>query len=137
MKRSPADDAFSKCVRARTDYKCERCGKQFLPTSSGLHCSHVFSRRHRTIRWCAENAQALCYTCHEWYGGNPIESGKWVESVLGRGVIDLLIEKRNAKVKVSKQEEKEIASHYRIQLSILNDRREAGETGYLEFESYQ
>ena len=81
LKRSPADEAFSKCVRERANYCCERCGKGYDASSTGLHCSHHFSRRHRSIRWCGDNAMALCYACHEWYGGNPADSGAWLRGV--------------------------------------------------------
>lgn len=137
VKRTPADDAFSKCVRARTNYTCERCHKQYDKSSSGLHCSHNFSRRHRTIRWCKDNAIALCYSCHEWFGGNPLESGDWLRNKLGNGMIDILTEKKNSRVKVPKLEEKDIAKHYREQLKIIEQKRSDGEMGYIDFESWQ
>lgn len=119
MKRSPADDYFSKCIRANNDYTCARCNKVYDKSSSGLHCSHNFSRRHRTIRWCKENAIPLCYSCHQWFGGEPLNSGKWLEEFIGTGTVEILREKMNSKVKVSKLEEKEIATHYRDQLKKL------------------
>lgn len=137
IKRTPADDYFSKCVRARTDYVCERCGKQYDKSSTGLHCSHNYSRRHRTIRWCKENALALCFGCHQWYEGNPPESGRWLENKLGKGTIQLLEEKKNAKIKVPKFEEKEIAKHYREELKKIQEKRNQGEQGYIDFISWQ
>lgn len=137
VKRSPADAAFSLCVRESQDWVCECCGKVLERGSMGLHCSHIFSRRHRTIRWCKENAQALCFSCHQWYGGNPADSGKWIEEVMGEGAIEILREKRDSKVKVSKLEEKDIAKHYREQHKKLLERRANGETGPLSFESWQ
>lgn len=137
VKRKPADTAFSLCVREAANWACEKCGAVHERGSMGLHCSHVFSRRHRTIRWCKENAQALCFSCHQWYGGNPVDSGKWVEEVLGGGVIAILREKRDSKVKVSKLEEKDIASHYRAEHKKLLNRRANSETGPLDFESWQ
>ena len=103
----------------------------------GLHNSHIFSRRHRTIRWCKDNTQALCFSCHSWFGGNPADSGLWITELLGEGFIDLLREKRDSRMKVSKIEEKEIAKHYRAEHAKLLQRRADGETGILEFESYQ
>jgi len=61
------------------------------------------------------NALALCYSCHEWFGGNPADSGQWLASVLGEGWLDMLREKRDSRVKVSKLEEKDIAKFYRDQ----------------------
>lgn len=137
VKRSPADMAFSLCVREAQDWVCECCGKELERGSMGLHCSHIFSRRHRTIRWCKENAQALCFSCHQWYGGNPADSGRWVEEVMGEGAIEILREKRDSKVKVSKLEEKDIAKHYREQHKILLERRANGQEGPLDFDSWQ
>lgn len=137
MKHSPADAAFSKCVRERADWICEKCGKQYEEGSMGLHCSHIFSRRHRTIRWCGDNAQALCFSCHQWFGGNPADSGLWVTDLLGEGHMALLREKKDCGIKVPKTEEKEIAKHYRTQLEKIKSERSDGKTGRIEFESYQ
>jgi len=62
---------------------------------------------------------------------------QWFELEFGIGRIDLLREKMRSKVKVSKLEEKEIAKHYREQLKIIQDKREGGEIGYIDFESWQ
>ncbi len=137
LNRSPADDAFSKCIRLSVNYECERCGKQYDKSSTGLHCSHNFSRRHRTIRWCKENALSMCYSCHSWFADSPWESSKWLEGKLGVAAIEALVDKKNAKIKVSKLEEKDIAKHYREQLKILEQKRNDGETGYITFESWQ
>ncbi|MDG6880963.1 Bacteriophage Lambda NinG protein [Phocoenobacter uteri] len=137
IKRTPADDYFSKCVRARTNYTCERCGKQYDKSSAGLHCSHNFSRRHRTIRWCKENALALCFSCHSWYEGNPPDSGVWLEEKLGIGAVEILREKMNSKMKVPKTEEKDIAKHYREELKKIEKARANGVCGIVEFESWQ
>ena len=137
IKISPADSAFSKCVRERNDWTCERCHKQYDKGSTGLHCSHIFGRRARTIRWCGDNAQALCFSCHQWFGGNPLDATQWLTETLGQGHIDLLREKRENIVKVSKLEEKDIAKHYREELKTLEKKRAEGVTGRIEFVSYQ
>lgn len=140
IKRSPADEWFSKCIREAANHTCEKCGKVCGTTESPhefgrLDCSHIFSRRHRTIRWDKLNAVAHCFTCHNWFGGNPIEAGKWAENHLGRGGVELLQEKRDSRVKVSKLEEKEIAKHYREQHKKMLEARKNGEP--IDFESYQ
>lgn len=141
MKLSPSDIAFSQCVRASADHTCLRCGIQKPPTnrrgSSGMDCSHVYGRRHRTVRWCSDNAKCLCTGCHRWWHENPTESGKWYEDLVGIGFMERLTEKRNQMVKVSKGEEKLIARHYRLQLKIIEEKRADGETGMIPFESYQ
>jgi len=138
IKIKPADSAFSKCIRERVNYVCESCGKQYDRSSMGLHCSHFFSRRHRTIRWCSDNAASHCFSCHHTLGGNPIDFTHWIERYLGQVRLDILIEKRNdLSVKISKLEEKEIAKHYRKELKLLKEKRANGETGIIEFVSYQ
>ena len=137
VKSKPADTAFSKCVREAANWCCERCNTQYEKGAQGLHCSHIYSRRHRTIRWSSLNVQALCFACHQWFGGNPADSGLWVREWLGEGATELLQEKRDSKVKVSKLEEKDIAKHYREQFKILEAKRAEGATGKLEFESWQ
>lgn len=141
MKLSMADINFGKCVKAAQNYTCERCGRQSELGSKGMHTSHIFSRRHRTIRWCGggtpTNAQCLCFQCHDWFGGNPADSGKWVTEMYGEGAMDLLREKRDNKVKITKEEEKAIARHYKLQLAIIEEKRANGEQGVIPFESYQ
>ena len=129
MKISTTDSWFSKCVRKSASWTCERCGAVHNSSSMGLHCSHIFGRRHRTIRWCKDNAQSLCASCHNWFGENPADSGKWLVDVLGEGHLSILREKRDSMVKVSKTEEKEISDHYRKQFNSMKD----GD----DFESYQ
>ena len=132
MKISPADKAFSDCVREAADNTCARCGLQ-----GRVECSHIHGRRHRTIRWAKENAVAKCHGCHRWWHENPTEAAHWFQGQYGQGVIDRLREKLNCKVKVTKKEESEIARHYRLQLKGIRERRANGETGPLQFESYQ
>jgi len=136
MKRKPADTAFSNCVREAYDYTCVRCGKKYDRGSMGLHCSHIFSRRHRTIRWDKLNAKALCFSCHQWFGGNPIESGDWVRRWLGADRVELLIEKREQRFKVPKSDEKLISKHYKAETKKVMAKRDAGEQGYIDFVSW-
>jgi len=131
IKRKASDAEFSKCVRQASNWTCERCGSVHEKGSMGLHCSHIFSRRYRTIRWSKDNVQALCFSCHQWFGGNPADSGYWVTELLGEGHMALLREKRDNKVKVSKLEEKDIAKFYRAELKKL----ESGEIS--DFQSWQ
>lgn len=109
MKITAADSHFSKAIKLRDDNTCQKCGIQ----RDRMECSHVFGRRHRTIRWDMLNAKALCHACHRWWHENPTDSGKWFEKLFGEGRLSILIEKRDSRIKVSKLEEKEIARHYR------------------------
>jgi len=114
VKIKPADTWFSKCVRHAAGWACLRCGKQYTADDArGLDCSHIFGRRYRSTRWAKENAQALCMGCHRYFHEQPTESGLWVRELIGDGAYQLLVEKKEQIVKVSKSEEKEIAKHYK------------------------
>ena len=132
VKITPADKAFADCVKAAYDYTCQVSGVQ-----GRVELSHIHSRRHRTIRWCKENALPKCHYKHRWWHENPTEAGLWFLNKYGQGMVDLLIEKKNNKFKVPKSEEKEIARHYREQLKIIEAKRAEGQTGYIDFVSYQ
>ena len=66
-----------------------------------------------------------------------MDSGAWIESVLGSGVVETRREKMNSKYKIPKAEEKEIAKHYREQLKFINQKRFDGAQGFNVFVSYQ
>ena len=123
---SPADTAFSLCVRTAANYTCQKCGK----TDARMECSHIFSRKYRAIRWCKDNAMCKCNYCHRWWHQNPLDAAAWFLSKVGQGLVDILKEKRDSKVRVPKTEEQEIAKHYRAELKKL-------ENGAADFESWQ
>jgi len=133
MRISPADQAFSRCVRERDDWICQKCKTRYPRNSSGLHCSHHFSRRYRTIRWHPLNAMVLCYACHQWYGGNPLDSGRWLEAKIGPEAVAELRVLRDTPRKISKKTEKEIAAHYRRELKVMEKKRTDGVEGRVEF----
>ena len=84
IKTDKYDKRFSQLIRLR-DVVCQRCGK-----GGRLECSHVHSRRHKAIRWDTRNAKALCFTCHQWYGANPVEASEWLKSIVGERQYDIL-----------------------------------------------
>lgn len=132
MKRDIADTAFSNCLRAAHDNTCEMCGKQ-----GRMELSHVFSRRHMSIRYDKLNANCLCNYCHRQWHESPLAAEQWFTQMFGRGRFELLVEKKNQKAKGIKREKPEIAKHYREQLKIIEQKRADGEVGYIDFISYQ
>lgn len=64
IKRRRADQVFSKWIRARDKYTCQRCLKQYPGNSQGLHCAHCFGRRFESTRFDPDNCLALCFGCH-------------------------------------------------------------------------
>lgn len=140
IKRDPADNWFSKCVRERTDYTCEVCFKSYDRSSTGLHCSHYHGRANKSVRWHGDNAFAHCFGCHQKMGANPHEFQLWAEKTLGSGRYDILTERKND-INMAKQMFKDnkaghIAKHYKKQHAILSEKRNNGETEYLEFDDY-
>jgi len=77
MKRSKWDKVFSNAVRVRDKWTCQRCHK-FYPEGKrqGLHCSHFYGRAKYSSRFDFDNAEALCYGCHQYLGSHPEEHRK-------------------------------------------------------------
>jgi Zn finger protein HypA/HybF involved in hydrogenase expression len=137
IKRTPADDAFSKCVRERANWTCERCGRYFPEGSrGGLDCSHHHSRGNWSIRFDPLNAEALCYGCHSHEGGTQQRR----EAVLTDIEQEILFEKmrdRDLGRMARKTKGKgEIAKHYRMELKRMQELRDQGEAGRIEFIGY-
>jgi len=132
IKIKPADKAFADCLKTAHDYTCERCGNQ-----GRMELSHVYGRRHRTIRWCKDNGNCLCHYCHRQWHEDPLDSFYWFDEKYGEARRNFLTEKMHNRVKVSKLEEKDIAKHYREQLKLIEQKRLDGECGYIDFVSWQ
>lgn len=106
IKISPLDSLFSLYIRTLARWKCERCGKQFTPPTNGLHCSHYHGRRKKSVRFDPENADAICYGCHQFFGehredyadakGNKKQGyTSWKINKLGKVRFDLLTLRAN------------------------------------------
>lgn len=63
-----ADKLFSNYVRTRDNWTCQRCRRKFEPGSQGLHCSHFWGRGRENTRFDPDNADALCFGCHQLWG---------------------------------------------------------------------
>ena len=68
MKLRKADIVFSKWIRNRDKWRCQRCGHQHEENSRGLHCSHYWGRGRESSRFSPENCDALCFPCHRFWG---------------------------------------------------------------------
>ena len=76
----PLDKLFSSYIRAR-DNVCQRCGSS--GNLGSLQCAHFFGRARRSTRWDEENACALCFGCHQYFGSHPLEFVEWFKARLG------------------------------------------------------
>lgn len=77
IKIDKADKVFSLYIRTRDNWTCQRCKKQYTPPTSALHCSHFMGRGKEATRFDEENADALCYGCHQYFTSQPIEHYDW------------------------------------------------------------
>jgi DNA-directed RNA polymerase beta' subunit len=136
MKRDKYDAIFSNLVRERADYKCETCGKSYRESPGGLHCSHIFSRRHTRTRWDADNAMAQCWGCHQKYGSNPVEFYWLLENIFGKGHLEILQGKKQQIFRMKKYEKEEMYKFYRNEYKKMMEKRREGVTGRIEFEGY-
>ena len=140
IKITPADSWFSKCVRARANWCCERCHKQYDASSTGLHNSHYHGRGNWSVRFDKENCEALCYSCHMYVTANPHEHHKRCLQKLGGGSYDLLNERKNdiglAKEYRRTKGKGSIATHFKLEYEKLLKERETGTTKNLDFENY-
>jgi hypothetical protein len=113
---TPADAAFSDYIRARAGYCCQRCGKQYPPKSTGLQCSHNFSRRYYNIRFNPDNALALCHHCHNyWFSKDITEAARFLEETVGKDKLAELERLKNQPDATKRPPQSEldaIAEHY-------------------------
>lgn len=132
INRSKADIWFSLYIRERAKWACERCTKQFsmpvlvgnkvMGAPSNLHCSHIFGRRNKSVRFDKKNAYAHCFACHQWFTENPIELYGWVTGVQGVDEVQSLRVRAKRAKKVC---EEEAAEEYK-ELVLEMIRRRSG-----------
>jgi hypothetical protein len=118
MKRDKYDNVFSKLIRARAGFRCEWCGTQHASNSQGLHCSHHFGRRHKSVRWDTDNAAALCFSCHQKYGESPIIGAEWLIGYIGQDKVDELRVKAYRVKKWTPDEKAELYKHLKAELAL-------------------
>lgn len=96
IKRDKADDLFSKYVRLR-DKKCKKCGKQGTGELgiTDLDASHFHGRGKESTRFDLLNVDALCRSCHRWFGEHKTEYEEWKQEQLGHTEYFLLLLRAN------------------------------------------
>lgn len=135
VKLDKRDKLFSKLVRERANWTCEACNEYFPEGErQRLHCSHIFSRRKRSVRFDPDNAAAHCFSCHQRLGENPVEFARWAECYLGVARLEALRNRSLKLIKRSKPELEDLYQDMKAAYEHMLSRRRAGETGRLEFE---
>lgn len=140
IKRTPADAAFSDCVRERANWCCEVCGTSYVGRTQGLHCSHYHGRGHWSVRFDPDNAEAACYGCHQKLEGSPHDFYlRWMKK-LGEGAYQILLEKKNdttlGKMMRKTKGKGDIAKHYRDELKKMKEAKDSGDMEAVEFNGY-
>lgn len=130
---TPADSAFSKCVRERAEWYCERCGTHYEHKPQGLHCSHYMGRGNWSTRFHPSNALALCYGCHQYVGSRPNEHSDLIWGIQGVVAVDALRALANKPATGLRKKVSLIAKHYRYELKRMQGLRQGGIVGRLEF----
>lgn len=145
IKITNPDKWFSLCVRERSDWTCQHCGKKYepeytvdgLPKAQGLHCSHFIGRGNWSVRHEPLNAEAHCYGCHAKFEGDPDYFTNWMQGRLG-SLYEILIEKKNDLMigKQARREQDEIAAHYKAEFERMRKLRDNGKVGRINFQGY-
>lgn len=135
IKRTPADVAFSNCIRERSDWTCERCGTQYQPKARGLECSHGHTRGKWGVRFVGLNAEALCTGCHFREGGLARLEKVWTDWERER-VLELVNDTTWGSIVRKTKGKGDIAKHYRDEYDRMRERRAEGVTGRIEFEDW-
>lgn len=141
LKRTPADIAYSNCVRERENWICGNCGTEYPDAqmkgnSLSLDCSHHEGRGNWSVRFDPDNAECLCCACHFSDGGTERRARK----VLGDGKYDRLIEKKNdtelGRMYRKTKGKGDIAKHFREEFKRMRKLRAEGVMGRIEFEAF-
>lgn len=99
VKIDKADKAFSLYIRTRDKWTCQRCHTRYEPPTGALHCSHFMGRGKESTRFDEDNADALCYGCHQYFTSHPIEHYEWQVERKGIDLINQLKLRSNTYMK--------------------------------------
>lgn len=120
VKIKTEDTLFGKVLKARQDWRCERCGAKHEPGSMGLHISHFIGRAWHTTRWDEDNVDVFCYGCHQFMETHKGDQYReWKIRKLGEGRFRGLVERGRTPNKPSPQELKALRKKWREELKEL------------------
>ncbi len=103
MKSDYLDRLFSLYIRARSGWRCELCGKEYITGAQELHCSHFQGRGKEATRFDPDNAMAACgvaifgefKSCHEQLEHDKERHYQVFSNRLGKERCDELILRAN------------------------------------------
>ena len=97
---------WSEAVKIRANYKCEYCGNL-----KSLNSHHIFSRRHRAIRWDIDNGICLCAKHHTLGNFSAHQSPHfidWIKAWIGKDRYNRILDKAYTVKKWTEAEKVEI-----------------------------
>lgn len=136
---TPADAAFSKAIRERTNWTCEVCGKYYPEWEKkrmGLHCSHWMGRGNWSTRFDPRNAFSHCWGCHRDMAADKNYFADWVAEQIGTNVAFEVRALANKPARGIRKQVPDIAKHYRRQHKLMQAIRADGWQGRIEFVPY-
>ena len=120
IKRRQSDILFSKLLRAKRNYQCEKCGKRHEPNSMNLGVSHYRQRSRESVRYDEKNCFIFCsIPCHNYFENNLHEHDKFVEKKLGKKEYNLLLFRAEQRGHHDKFIEKLLCKSLRAELKKL------------------
>lgn len=126
--RTPADIAFSKCVREAASWVCQRCFNRLEVNSMGLHCAHFQTRGKWGTRFEPDNVAALCYGCHSYLDSHPYEKTAWFETHIGKARAAEVMALSEKPAYGMRSRKAAIAKHFRLEHERLLGMRSEGVT---------
>lgn len=107
IKIDKLDTLFSKFIRARDNWTCQRCHKRYEPPTGALHCSHFWGRGNKATRYDSGNCDALCYGCHSlWEASKQGDYRDFKLRQLGQEQYDALEKRARSTIQFGEYEKK-------------------------------
>ncbi len=117
MNLASLDSMFSRLIRERAGWRCEKCNRPLEMAKDLLHCSHFWSRVNKSTRFDPDNCAALCWLCHHDLDGHPNEHRAWKRFKLGDKRFEALALRARKIVKVSIEDIREQIEKFRADLA--------------------
>ena len=120
VKIKAEDSLFSKIIKLRDSWTCQRCGTHYHEGDRGLHNSHFIGRANKSTRFEKDNCDALCHGCHQYFETHKgTKYRQWKKQQLGEARFEELMRKGNKITKHGKVEAKALRIVLRLELKAM------------------
>lgn len=83
---------------------------------------HFINRRWLSVRWDERNVNAQCSSCNRFDEGNSVGYARFMDKKYGSDVVDYLFAIKNATMKWTDWELKQLETEYKQKLKVLTKR---------------